>query len=142
MKRVIGAAFILAFIGAPALADGPAPIVRTLLDAAATADQKPIRYPNADGKVTTLVVELAPGGTTGRHRHPMPVMGYIIDGEVTVAADGAEPHRYVAGDAFMETTTWHEGRNTGNTPVKILAVYMGTSGEPLVIKPEGGDGHY
>ena len=46
MKRVIGAAFILAFIGAPALADGPAPIVRTLLDAAATADKKRSGCPN------------------------------------------------------------------------------------------------
>lgn len=113
-----------------------------LLDSNKTGEGLPLAYPGGPAHVSGLLVELAPGAETGKHRHPMPVIGYIIEGEVTVTADGMAPRVFKAGDAFVETNAWHNGRNTGTVPVKILAFYLGSEGQLRVIKPTGGDGHY
>ena len=46
---------------------------------------QPIAYPH-DGtpEVTALLVEMAPGEETGWHQHPVPLLGYLLGGELTV----------------------------------------------------------
>ncbi len=127
---------------APALADAKGLTAQSLLDSMVTGDGQPLKYPDGPARVSALLVELAPGGETGLHRHPMPVVGYIVSGEVTVSAQGLPDRVFKAGDAFVETNVWHNGRNLGKEPVKILAIYLGSDGQPRVVKPEGNDGHY
>jgi len=115
---------------------------QTLLDTTTTGDGKPLIYPSGPAHLTALMVELAPGGETGLHRHPMPVMGYIVSGAVTVSAEGMPDRVFKTGDAFVETVVWHNGRNLGTEPVKILAVYLGAEGQLRVVKPGDSDGHY
>ncbi len=140
MTRILACLTVLLALAGPVAAEGVK--VTPLVEAVTTPDGKPIVYPDGVGKVTALVVELAPGASTGPHRHPMPVFGYIIDGEVTVESEGHPPRRFTTGQGFMETTVWHNGVNTGTAPVRILALYLGAEGMPLVVKPQGGDGTY
>jgi quercetin dioxygenase-like cupin family protein len=57
--------------------------------------------------------------------------GYILEGEVTVTYAGNGMHVYRQGDAIIEAIdTPHNGRNTGNGPARILAVFMGANGVP------------
>ncbi len=127
---------------ATALADATGLTAQTLLDTVTTGDGKPLKYPDGQARISALLVELAPGGETGLHRHPMPVVGYIVSGEVTVSAQGLPDRVFKAGDAFVETIVWHNGRNLGKDPVKILAIYLGADGQKRVEKPQNSDGHY
>ena len=106
-----------------------------LLATGKTVIGQPIKYPS-DGvpKITALIVTVAPGEQTVVHKHPVPLFGYVISGEMEVEYDGKGSKRYVAGHAFMEAIDWwHKGKNVGNVPARILIVYMGSQRLPNVI---------
>ena len=103
----------------PAL-HGQYPAQRTLLSTATTVTGQPIRYPQgAAAHVTVSEITLAPGEETGWHRHPVPVFGYILAGELTVDYGPKGRHTYRTGDALVEAMNEaHNGRNTGAVPMK------------------------
>jgi len=96
-----------------------------------------IAYPKTDSaEVTALVLDIGPGGETGRHMHPNPTFVYILDGAIDVEMDGGMTHSYKAGDSFMEVVnTWHNGKNHGTTPAKVLVVFAGAHGKPNLVRP-------
>jgi quercetin dioxygenase-like cupin family protein len=104
---------------------------QTLLDAQelTTLDQ-PIAYPKkVPAQVTSYVTQLEPGQETGWHKHKVPLYVYILEGTVTVEYDGGVIKEYPAGTALMEAQdVWHNGTNKGDSPVRILTVYMGAKG--------------
>jgi len=128
---------LLLLTGTPVLADGtgPAPIVTVLMQANTTGDGQPLVYPAGTPQITARIVEIPPGGETGRHRHPIPLFAYILEGEVTVKVDDQPARRFKTGDAFMEVASWHNGYNEGTAPVRLLAVYLGADGAALAVKP-------
>jgi len=68
--------------------------------------------------------------------HPVPVLVYIMEGELTVEADGQPARTYKAGQAAVEVVnTWHNGLNRGSVPVKFLVVYAGEEGKPTTLRP-------
>lgn len=111
------------------------PIVKVLLQSSVTGDGQPLVYPTGTPRITSRLVEIPPGAETGRHRHPVPLFAYILEGELIVKADDQPPRHFKAGDAFMETAAWHTGRNESDKPVRLLSVYAGAEGVPLSIKP-------
>jgi len=135
--RRLAAAIALACLlpAAPALAEGYAAAVKatTLLQTSTHGDGVPLAYPAGTPRITTLLVEIPPGADTGRHRHPIPLIAYILEGSVLVEADGQPPQVFTAGQAIAETSGWHIGRNTGTTTVKILGVFIGAEGTPNTI---------
>ena len=96
---------------------------------------EPLRYPTSGpAHVTASIVVLAPGGKTIAHKHGVPLFAYILDGELTVDYGDRGTRTYRKGEAFMEAMdVAHVGINTGNQPVRILAVYMGADGSQDVI---------
>ena len=77
------------------------------------------------------VAEIAPGAMAGKHRHPGIEIGYVLEGSVTLEHEGEQPKMLKAGDAFRNAPGVHNAKNTGTTPVKILAVYLVEKGKPL-----------
>ena len=111
--------------------------VETLLDTGQTVMGEPIVYPPPPARITSSIVTMAPGEETGRHKHPVPTYGYILEGEVTVTYEGHGTRTYRQGEAFMEAeNVWHNGRNTGTGPVRILVVFMGAQGLADVARPD------
>lgn len=107
-----------------------------ILQSSKTAGGRPIYYPRSHPEVTALLVEIAPGGQTGRHQHPVPEFAYILQGTLTVAIDGQGEKVFGPGQGLIEVmNTWHNGINRGKTPVKILAVFVGEQGTPNVVRP-------
>ena len=99
--------------------------------------QPPAYLADADAHVTAVIVTLPPGAETGSHHHGVPLFGYMLDGELTVAYAGADTRVYRPGDALMEAIgTSHNGRNTGSEPVRILAVFIGAEGIPDTVASE------
>ena len=53
----------------------------------------------------------------------------ILSGVLTVAYEGAGTRVYRTGDSLMEAVgTSHNGSNAGQTPVRVLVVFMGSEG--------------
>ena len=77
------------------------------------------------------VAEIAPGATSGRHRHPGIEIGYVLEGSVTLEQEGKPARVLKAGDSFNNGAGVHNATNTGKAPVKILAVYLVEKGKPV-----------
>jgi quercetin dioxygenase-like cupin family protein len=53
-------------------------------------------------RVTVLEVTYAPGGSSPPHRHPCPVVGYVIRGTVRMGVAGQSEVVYRTGESFYE----------------------------------------
>lgn len=82
-------------------------------------------------EVVMGIAEIAPGAMAGKHRHPGIEIGYVLDGSVTLEHEGEAAKALKAGDSFKNDPGTHNAKNTGTTPVKILAVYLVEKGKPL-----------
>ena len=89
-----------------------------------------LRYPEGEVNITSAIVTIPPGGTTGLHRHEVPLFAHILEGELTVDYGEGRVKTYRAGDSVFEAMDVpHNGTNTGTIPMKLLAVYMGGGGK-------------
>jgi quercetin dioxygenase-like cupin family protein len=77
------------------------------------------------------ISELAPGATSGKHRHPGIELAYVLEGSVVVEHEGKPPVTVNAGQVIKNEAEVHNATNKGTTPVKILAVYLVEKGKPL-----------
>jgi quercetin dioxygenase-like cupin family protein len=109
-----------------------------VLKSVQTASNTKIRYAKSgQAEVVSVIGELEPGGRTSRHQHPVPVFVYILEGTLTVQADGGAPREYASGQAFLEDINhWHQAFNKGTAPVKILVVFMGEEGKPTSVNAQ------
>ncbi len=100
-----------------------------------TASNMKLEYPKAvKPEIVSVIGELEPGGRTARHQHPVPTFVYVLEGTLTVQADGAQPREYRTGEAFIEDINhWHPAFNKGSALVKILVVFIGEEGKPTTI---------
>lgn len=87
---------------------------------------RPLTYPEGEVNVTSAIVTIPPGGTTGLHTHEVPLFAHILEGELTVDYGEKGTRIYRAGDSVLEAVDWpHNGTNTGDVPMRLLALYMG-----------------
>lgn len=109
-----------------------------ILKASKTASDHPLAYPTgAKAEIVSVVGELEPGGRTAKHQHPVPVFVYVLEGTLTVQADGGPPREYKPGQAYIEDIDhWHQAFNRGTAPVKILVVFSGAEGKPTTINAQ------
>ncbi len=107
-----------------------------VLQTTTTAAGQSIRFPQVNNEISALMVEIAPGGDTGRHKHPIPAFVYVLQGVITLEENGQPTRVYKAGKAFVETVdTWHNAFNKGSTPAKALVVFVGEKGRPGLVRP-------
>jgi quercetin dioxygenase-like cupin family protein len=95
-------------------------------------------YAGSDMMLTVRELEFAPGAVGGSHRHPGPVVVYVLSGSVEVHLDGQSPKVFHAGESFSENA--HElhvsTRNMSKTkPVRLLSYIISRKDEPLT-EPE------
>lgn len=124
MRKYFYGIAAMAFLGATAVAAQQAGFVRVPLQ---TQDL------STPGKIAVQVRgEFDPGFGTGRHTHPGEELTYILEGEIEVRVDG-QPSRIIkAGETFfLPAGVVHEGVNSSNTKVKVLATYIVDKGQPL-----------
>ncbi|MCC5941931.1 MAG: cupin domain-containing protein [Balneolaceae bacterium] len=116
----------------------PLPISSTVLLQTTTSwDGTPISYPQGQAEVTVLLIEIAPGESTGWHHHPVPSFAYIIDGEIEVTLEDGQSMAFSKGEAISEVTNQiHIGKNIGETPLKLVVFYTGVKGKDLTISED------
>jgi len=106
-----------------------------ILKAESSWDGKPIVYPEGKPEITGMIIEIAPGGETGWHLHPVPSFGILLEGELEIQLKSGAVKRLKAGEALAEViNTLHNSRNPGSTPVKLMVFYAGIVGQKLTVK--------
>ena len=77
-------------------------------------------------------VEVAAGARAGRHTHPGDEISYVLEGQATLLIDGEPPRIVKAGESFViPAGTVHDAHNAGDTPIKLVGVYVVEKGKPL-----------
>jgi len=111
---------------------------QNLLDTSQTVIGEDIHYPGGgQARIKAMVVVLEPGERTVWHRHGVPLYAYLLAGDLELDYGPAGKRIYHRGDNFMEAMNeFHQGHNIGLDQVRILAVFMGGEGQPLVIPKE------
>lgn len=132
--RALLIASLLALFTEHALAQSYYP-VQTLLTTSQTVVGEDIHYPcGGKPQVMVAVVTVAPGSQAAFHRHPAPLVAYILEGELTVDYGEKGSKTFRAGDALVEAMqVAHRGSNPGPAVVKLLAVYVGAEGTENVV---------
>ena len=134
LKFIVSITVTLTLAIAPALAGEQAYPTQDLLSTGTTVVGEQIRYPTSGpAKVTVSIVTIAPGADTVLHRHPAPLVAYILEGDLTVDYGHQGKKIFHQGDALVEAMDVpHRGMNLGTSLVRILAVYLGAEGTPNV----------
>jgi quercetin dioxygenase-like cupin family protein len=121
-RTAVGLAIVLAVTGA-LLAQNPA-VKRTVVN------RGDVSVPGREAVIAN--VEIAPGGSAGRHTHPGDEISYVVSGEGEILMEGKPPLKIKAGDGFVVPGgTKHDAHNTGTQPLKLTAVYVVEKGKPL-----------
>jgi quercetin dioxygenase-like cupin family protein len=93
--------------------------------------------------LTGQVVEIAPGGQTGRERTLVPSYIYVLEGTLTTNSEGGPigvggVQYHAAGQSYMDPPgVWYNHSNSGQTPVKYLLLFISTPSGPLTEKAKG-----
>ena len=95
---------------------GPAVKPLAALDIAEKLDGK-------EAKATAVEVTLEPGQAGAPHRHPGPVLGYVLEGEYEWAIDDRPAKVLKAGDTFYEPAgcLHRVSKNPGKAKARVLA---------------------
>lgn len=105
-----------------------------LLKTTVTRDNEPIVYATGTPEIISVIGTLEVEGRTALHEHPVPVYVYVLEGEIELKSEGGEPHRYKAGEAFIEAQNRkHQAFNVADAPSKLLVVFVGEEGKPTTV---------
>jgi len=117
----------------------PAPAPQAAPAAAGAATAPPIKriplqrfdVPGTAYETVIGIAEIAPSVSIGRHTHPGPESGYVIEGSFELLIDGQAPRTLRAGDSYqVPARTIHDARS-GAAGAKVIATYVVEKGQPL-----------
>ena len=82
---------------------------------------------------TVAHLTFAPGGTTGWHVHPGPVLVTVISGSVTKFSADCSAQTYTAEQAFVENGPADENmvRNDGSVDAQTIVTFITLPGAPI-----------
>ena len=93
-------------------------------------------FPVGTPLIRTFKITIEPGMKPGPHKHEIPLLAYVLSGELGVDYGSRGKRSFSAGESYIEAIDWcHVGYAAGDEAVEILGVYLGER-EPDQIKPE------
>ncbi len=102
---------------------------RTVLNQAYT-------FPPGTPLVQAFKITIEPGMKTAPHKHAIPLLAYVLSGELGVDYGIRGKRTFSPGQAYIEAIEWcHIGYAAGDEAVEILGFYLGQQ-DPDQIKPE------
>ncbi|MEE9339527.1 MAG: cupin domain-containing protein [Methylococcaceae bacterium] len=96
-----------------------------LLDTNHTILNQSLAYPESTPNIVTKIITIPKHAETGFHTHDEILIGYVIQGEITVAYEDHGEKVYSKGDSLIEAIDiLHNGMNHGNIDAKIFVVTL------------------
>lgn len=107
-----------------------------LLETSSTWEGGEIVYPKGEPEITSVVLRIGQGEVTQFHCHPVPTLGYILQGSLEVEQKSGKTARFNQGDSVVEVMrTVHRGRAITGL-VEIVVFYVGEQSTPNTVLPE------
>ena len=119
----IGATGVVQAQPAPALTQQTQTIKRTPL-------QK-FEVPGTNFDTVIGIAEIAPNVSIGRHIHPGPESGFLLEGEFTLLVEGEAPLSLKAGQSYKVPSGAIHDAKTGTQGAKVIATYVVERGKPI-----------
>ena len=83
------------------------------------------RYPQNPPLLEAYIIEIPAGQSTSIHLHQVPLLAYVLSGELETNYGSKGIKTIRAGDMFVEAIEWcHFGKAAGSSPVRLLAMYL------------------
>jgi len=135
-KKFITFFFLCFFIAGLFSASYDQAQVETLLVTTTSWDGEQIGwYPYGTPEVSILKIAVPPGVQLAVHKHPIPLVAYMLSGELSVETENGDTAVFRAGDPIVEVVdTWHFGQSTGEEDAVLVAFYMGVKRLPNTIE--------
>ena len=94
-----------------------------------------IVYPETGASVVEVaIVTIAPDEKSILHQHGVPLIAYILEGELAVHYEGVGVKIFKQGSSYAETMhVDHFGEKATESVAKVLVVYVGAKGAENVI---------
>lgn len=91
-----------------------------------------------DAKASAVEVTLEPGQASAPHRHPGPVLGYVLEGEYEWAIDDQPARILKVGETFYEPggCLHRVSRNPGKVKTRVLAWVLHPRDSKNLVIPE------
>lgn len=104
-----------------------------------TAEVQPIKriplqrfeVPATDYEAIIGIAEILPDVNVGRHTHPGPESGYVIEGGFELLVEGKDPVMMSAGDSYLIPAGVPHDARSGSEGAKVIATYLIPAGHPI-----------
>lgn len=130
---------ILMFQSNPTFAiDEKSPVdVQEIFTSSETIDGENFKYPKGKAEMRLIRVEVDKGGTIPMHSHPIPLLGHIESGELTLEKKSGLTKTFKEGDSFVlaANTPSHTMGNTGKSSAVMWVAVASAEGIPT-LNPE------
>ena len=129
-RIVIG---LIAVLGMAAVAQAQ-PQLPAAVSQTATIKRTPLQkfdVPGTNYETVIGMAEIVPNVLIGKHTHPGPESGYMIEGEMTLLVDGQPPLEVKAGQSYKVPPSAVHDAKTGPKGAKVIATYVVEKGKPL-----------
>jgi quercetin dioxygenase-like cupin family protein len=87
--------------------------------------------PNTSYETVIGLAEIAGNVNVGRHTHPGPESGYLLEGEFTLLIEGQPPRLVKAGESYQVPAGAVHDARSGDKGAKVIATYVVEKGKPL-----------
>ena len=87
--------------------------------------------PGTDYGTIIGLAEILPDVNVGRHTHPGPESGYVIEGSFELLVDGQDPVMMSAGDSYLVPAGVPHDARSGSDGAKVIATYLIPEGQPV-----------
>jgi quercetin dioxygenase-like cupin family protein len=77
------------------------------------------------------MAEIVPNVSIGRHSHPGPESGFMLEGEMVLLIDGQSEKTVKAGESYQVPSGAIHDARTGPQGAKVVATYVVEKGKPL-----------
>jgi quercetin dioxygenase-like cupin family protein len=115
--------------GAPAITQGAQNIKRTPLQR--------FDVPGTNTETIIGLAEVVANVNIGKHTHPGPESGYLLEGEMVLIIEGQPDKPLKAGDSYLVPAgAIHDGKS-GPNGAKVIATYVIEKGKPIATPVAG-----
>lgn len=131
LARILACAIVtLSFVGTAATQSQP-PAAATQTSNIKRIPLQKFDVPGTQYETVIGIAEIAPNAMIGRHTHPGPESGYMLEGEMVLMIDGQPEKPLKAGDSYqIPAGAVHDGKS-GPKGAKVIATYVVEKGKPL-----------
>jgi quercetin dioxygenase-like cupin family protein len=131
MHKLAAAIAILGLALAPAIAQQSPPAMATQTQSIQRIPLQRFDVPGTSYETVIGIAVIAPNVAIGRHTHPGPESGYLIEGSFELLVQGEPPRMLRAGQSYVVPAgTVHDAR-TGPDGARVIATYVVEKGRPL-----------